>query len=154
MTHKDMAYSTSLDLFAVVSATSEIKVFKLGPPAKAAVGKELILDRLMTLVDHKQEVIAVSMHGNLCASIAKDRKVVINRLDKNFKQSTLVFSMTLDESAVNDTTRVAVCDSEQVYFAIAYNGTMLQVYQLTSEGRAVVVLGIEGKGIHNCQTID
>ena len=31
--HRDMAASAETDLFAIATATSEIKVFKIGPPA-------------------------------------------------------------------------------------------------------------------------
>ena len=68
-------------MFAVTTSTSEIKLFKLGPPVKVVAGKETVLDKLTTLVSHKKEVICLSLHGKLCASIAKDKQLLIHRTE-------------------------------------------------------------------------
>lgn len=70
--HKDMSYSADTDMFAVATTTSEIKLFKLGPPVKVTAGKEIVLDKFTTLVGHKKEIVGLNLNGKLCVSIAKD----------------------------------------------------------------------------------
>lgn len=138
LAHKDMAYSQESDFFAIATATSEIKVFKLAPPAKAAVAKELVIEKLLTIVDHKSEVVAVDMHGKLCASVAKDKLVIISRIAPAPALNSKLFSMSLDVVP----SKVAVFDGDTVHFAIASESD-LEVYQLTAQNRAVRVLGVQ-----------
>jgi len=160
--HRDMAASAETDLFAIATATSEIKVFKIGPPAKPIPGKELVLEKALTLVTHKSDVLTINMHGRLCASIARDNQLLIHKIEGEFPVSSLAFQMALDASTVNDTTRVAVYHSDELnhytaYFALAYNSSNLEVYRLSlkeSKPNAVRILSVEGDQIHNCQSID
>jgi hypothetical protein len=94
-THKDLVYSEHTNLFAVAAASTELKLFKLGAPAKAS-GLELVLTKALTLVNHNNEVMCVAMHGSLVVSIAADHELIVNRINKDLEQSSLVFSMKLD----------------------------------------------------------
>lgn len=64
-----MVYSAELDLFAVITATSEVKLFKIGAPSKTTQGKEIILEKALTLTGQANEAISVHMHGKLCISV-------------------------------------------------------------------------------------
>jgi hypothetical protein len=86
-----MASSAETDLFAVATATSEIKVFKIGPPAKPVPGKEVVLDKALTLVTHKSDVLCINMHGKLCASVARDNQLIIHKIEGDYPQSSVVF---------------------------------------------------------------
>ena len=157
-----MAASSETDFFAVATATSEIKVFKIGPPAKPMPGKEVVLDKVLTLVTHKSDVLCISMHGKLCASVSKDGQLLIHRIEGDYPQSSVAFQMSLEAATVNETTRVAVYHSEEfsqqtAFFALAYNSSRLEVYKLNlkeAKPAALRVLSIEGEQIHNCQSVD
>lgn len=86
-----MTSSAESDLFAVATATSEIKVFKIGPPAKPIPGKEFVLEKALTLVTHKSDILTINMHGKLCASISRDNQLIIHKIDGEFPTGSVVF---------------------------------------------------------------
>lgn len=78
---KQMAYSAETNMLAVAAESSEIKLFKMCPPARPKVGHEIVLEKALTLINHKSEVLWVSMHGLFCASVARDQRLLVSRID-------------------------------------------------------------------------
>jgi len=67
-----------------------MKLFKISKPKNAARG-DIALEKIITIVNHSQEVICASMHGKLCATIAKDNQLIINQINAEHEYKSLLF---------------------------------------------------------------
>lgn len=84
-------------MYAVCGGTSEVRLYRIELNAKQ--GK--CLDKLTTLTTHRKEVIAISIVHEYVATIGKDSKLVLHKVNLAQSSSSVIAQKSVEVDATS-----------------------------------------------------